>query len=160
MSLATRSEQFSILDEARPLRELVIKPPRRRVRFLRQPVDPGSALLFGPLVYGFDQPPPNSAAARVLGGEKVLQIAIRTLGPCRAVEDVMHDADNLAIAFGDKRMHWLGVVEEAREGQIGDVVRYRRFVEREIALPKRLPLRAVGSRKRAGRDLVHGSSAN
>src|SRR5436305_14410243 len=113
MSLATRSEQFSILDETRPLRELVIKPARRRVRFLRQPIDPGSALLFRPFIHSLDQLAPYPAAPRVLGGEKILQIAIRTFGPCRAVEDVVHDANNLTIPFSDKRMHWLGVVEEA-----------------------------------------------
>src|SRR5947209_6961694 len=106
MSLATRSEQFSILDEARPLRELVIKPARRRVRFLRQPIDAGSALLFRPFIHSLDQLPADPAAARVFRGEEVLQIAIRTFGPGRAVEDVVHEADDLAIAFGDKRMHW------------------------------------------------------
>ena len=81
--------RFPVLDEARVLRDLVVEKARRRVRLVRQPVDPRRTRLFRLGIDGFDQRPSEFLqAAHGIGDEQILQVAVIFRHPGRAVEQV------------------------------------------------------------------------
>src|SRR5271166_349421 len=63
----------------------------------------------------------------------------------------MREADQLLLARGDKPMHRLQGIEQARPRRACDLGRLRRLVEIEIGAPKRRPLFAI-----AALDGAHG----
>src|SRR6516225_10860586 len=131
----------TILDESCECPDLVVERPRRGIRLTCVPVDPARSRGFGAHTDGFDQSPTYAPAARSLNRKHVLQIADGTDLCGRAMEEVVHEADQRFSLFGEQRMHRLKAVEEAAPSHLRHV--HRHLPAGLILLPKRLPARAV-----------------
>jgi len=91
---------------------------------------------------------PISLAAGGFGGEEILQVADGFDGRSAAVEDVVGEAEELAVLFGDEGVNGFFGIEETPPGGAGDLGRERcgtgAAVEGVIAVPKAEPLAVVG----------------
>src|SRR5215472_9637436 len=93
---------------------------------MRMPIDTRRARRLGAIVDGFNERPPHPFAAQIRRGEEILEIADRLDEGGAAVEEIMHEAHELAAAFGDERVDRLVAVEEARPGALRHLERKRR----------------------------------
>ena len=110
------SENLSVLHEARPIRDAIIQQHGVRIGFVREPMYARAAERSRLLVDGLDELAANAAPAQVAGDEQVLQIAIVTRGPARAVIDPMDDPGELAgFVHRNEAAHRLTPAGEARE---------------------------------------------
>src|SRR6202020_1414376 len=75
--LSEVSEILAILDESGQRADFVIERAGRRIGFVGVPIDPRGPGLGGKAIHLGDQSGADALAARLLGGEEVLQIAIR-----------------------------------------------------------------------------------
>ena len=149
---ANSSKQIVVADEALVLRDLVVERARPRVVVLGQPVEPRRLLLARVVRHRLDQRPRHALAARRLVGEQVLQIAVVTGRPAGAVIEIVDDAEQLAVHSGSQQPHRLIRIQEPLPRGVVGLLRHRDVVEIEIALPQRLPRRALvgtGGRIRA-----------
>src|SRR5215831_10077925 len=112
------------------------------------------------IVYRLDQGAAQPALARALSHEQILQIAVVADRPAGAVIDVVHDAEKLAVDVAAEQPHRLVRIVQPRPGRVVGLLRRRDPVEIEIALPQRLPGRALVQAQRADRNLRgHGNAA-
>src|SRR5689334_7217189 len=100
-----RSEQFAVLNEARPVGQFIVERTRRHIVFLGQPVDSAGACSARDFLDLFDERRSDSFAARVRSNEQILKIAIVALGPARTMVEVMHNADHLSVKRCSQQMH-------------------------------------------------------
>src|SRR5262249_4344662 len=110
---------------------------------MRVPVDPPRPSRLRAIVDGIDERPSHPFAALALRGEEVLQVADRFDHGGAAVEEIVHQANELATAFGDERVDGLVTCEEPRPGAARHLDRKRRrpnaLVELVVPVPKREP---------------------
>src|SRR5882757_293059 len=100
-------EHLAVLNESRPVGERVVERPRGRIGLVRIPINPAGARRPRLAVDRIDQGAAESELARPLGHEQVLQIAIVADRPARAVIEVVHDAEQLAVDGGAEQPHRL-----------------------------------------------------
>src|SRR5690606_11816357 len=105
---AGASENLPVLDEARPLGDLVVEGARVAIVLLRQPMDAARALGARRLLDGGDERPADAMASGLGGNEQVLQIAVVAGRPAGAVEDDVSDAGEAFIDEGAEDVHRLG----------------------------------------------------
>src|SRR6266850_25300 len=141
-----------IHDESGPLGDPVVQAHRGLVRLVRVPVDTTRAALPGSLVHRLDQRTAHALPAHGRSGEEVLQVAGRPDETRAPMEEVVHQADELAVHLGHKRVNGLARVEEAPprriRGRAGDAA----LVELVVAAPERVPVFAITARDRAHDD--------
>src|SRR5262249_8978140 len=126
----------------------------------REPMDAARAGRARGLVYRLDQRAAQPELARALGHEQILQIAVVADRPAGAVIDVVHDAEKLAVDVAAEQPHRLLRIGQPPPGRVVGLLRRRDPVEIEIALPQRLPGRALVQAQRADRNLRgHGNAA-
>src|SRR5712691_6179886 len=99
-AIESLSEELAILDETRPVRQLVVKRARDRVGLVREPVDPACAGCSCLALDCRDQGAPKTEIARILGDIKILQIAIIPDRPARAMKKIMNDTAQPSIDVG------------------------------------------------------------
>src|SRR5579863_6223966 len=154
------SEQLAILDEAGAVRQRVVEAARNGVGLVREPMNAACAGRARGLVYCLDQRAAQPELARALGHEQILQIAVVADRPAGAVIDVVHDAEKLAVDGAAKQPHRLLRIVQPRPGRVVGLLRHRHPVEIEVALPQRLPGRALVEAQRADRNLRgHGKNS-
>src|SRR4029077_20924847 len=91
------------------------------------------------------------------------QIAIVADCPARAVIEVVHDAEQLAVDSGAEQPHRLAGIVQPRPGGVVGLLRHRGLVEGEIALPQRLPAGTLVEAQRTdlyARSVVHGPATS
>ena len=97
-----------------------------------------------------DQRGGDAFAARVFGGEQVLEVAA-VGGPCLGVEQVMGDAGDAAVDPGGEAVDALGF-DQCGPGFVVALLRNLVPVEGLVAAGERLPFGPVGRRERRDRD--------
>src|SRR6266568_5310513 len=156
-----RSEQLAVDHKARAFGYLVVELHRSTVCFVCLPIHARRSGKLGLLIDSVDQSPAYALSARRLAREQILQIAI---GPdCRgaAVEDVVRQAEQLAVALSDQSMHRLICIEEACPGHPRDFRGKRGWtrppVECVVPLPQGKPLVVVLASYGADREVTRHS---
>src|SRR5262249_31545423 len=83
------SEKLAILDEARALRQLVVERSSGDVALLGEPIYAARTRSPRPFFHRRDQRTPESEIAYVFGDEQVLQVAVVSDRPARAMKEVV-----------------------------------------------------------------------
>src|SRR5262245_26760762 len=105
-----KSEQLAILNETRSLRHLVIEDAGGRVALLREPIHTACTALARIFFHSVDQGPADTKITRIRSDEQILQVAVITDCPARAVKQIVHDAGKLAVDVSAEQKHRLGRV--------------------------------------------------
>src|SRR5262249_38607810 len=137
------SEKLAILDEAGALRQLVVERSGGRIALVGEPIDAARTRAARALFHRRDQRTPESQMARVFGDEQVLQVAVVANRPARAVEEVVPDAAKAPAYIGAEHGHRFRRIVQARPGYRRGLVGDHDLVEGLVALPQRLPIRAL-----------------
>src|SRR5580658_5876568 len=87
---------------------------------MSQPIDTARACLPSLLIDLLNEGTPHAFAACRFEGEKILQIAGWRNRDGAAVEDEVHQSEELTGLLGDQRVHRLVLIEEARPGHVCD----------------------------------------
>src|SRR5579863_6401935 len=106
-----------------------------------------------------DQLAADAAAPRLRRDEKVLKVAIVAGGPTGAVTNPMNEADRGWSSPGERAIHRLRRIEQARPCDIGDGSRNIDFIEGLIAAPQRQPGGAFALSQRANLNVGGGHSS-
>src|SRR5499427_5450160 len=122
-----------------------MKPERSsgRIALVGEPIDAARTRATRPFLHRRDQRTPESEMARAFGDEQVLQVAIVSDRPARAMEEVVHDAAEPPADIGAEHVHRFSRIVQARPGHGRGLVGDHDLVEGLVALPQRLPLRAL-----------------
>src|SRR5688572_8045908 len=128
-----------VLDEAAMARHLVVQQPGGRVAVVGQPIDLGRAGLVGRVIDRVDQLARDAGAPAARIDEQVVEIAGGVHQPGRAVEQVVREADEPAVALGDQAIDRFLLVEETIPGGARRVLGNARAIELLIALPQGQP---------------------
>src|SRR5436190_10364030 len=100
----SRLQLLAVLDEARPLGDLVVERLRGLVGLVRQPVQAAGAGRACGGLDGRNQRTPRAAAAYRRLDEQIFEIAIADRRPGRAMQQIVREPDQFAVALGDQRM--------------------------------------------------------
>jgi hypothetical protein len=89
------------------LGHLVVERTTSLIGGLRLPVDPPSPCLAGLRVNAFDECAADALTTKLQLGEEILQVADRLNLCCGEMEEVMRNAGNLPIGYGNESEDWL-----------------------------------------------------
>src|SRR5688572_30668534 len=141
-------------------RHLVVQQARGGVALVGQPIDLGGARLVGRVIDRVDQLARNAGAPAARIDEQVVEIASRRDQPGRAMEQVVREADELAVALRHQAINRFLLLEETIPGCARRLFGNARAIELLIALPQRQPPFEIRVAHRADDRVValHGST--
>lgn len=138
------SQRQAINQKPGSLGELVIQLHRRMIGFVRLPIQTGSARDCGLITHRFNQCATHTVSARRLHREQILQITTGIYQGGAAVKKIVGQSKQLVTLFSHQSVNRLVGIKESRLGGFGNFHReIRAAIERVVAVPHRLPLRAV-----------------
>src|ERR1700735_1112221 len=128
---------------------------------MRLPVDFAGAGTFGATVDFLNQGAADSFTSGGLDREQILQVAVGSERSRTSMKKIVHQAQQLGVAFGDQRIDRIVAIEETSPGQVGDNFGQGGFavsaVEGVVAVPQWLPSRKIFITKLANQNFfAHG----
>jgi len=139
---------LSVDEEAGVFGDFVVEGASGGVGLMGEPVNTSAMRGIGTAIDLFDEGTTDAPAASGLKSEEILEVAVGGGHVGGAVEDVVDEAEELAIALSDQGVHRLVVVEEAGPGETGGFVGKGCWtgaaVEGVVSVPEELPLGEVG----------------
>lgn len=136
-------------DEPLVLRHLFVERPACGIGCMGLPVHATTAGIARGAVNGLNELTTNTFAAKLLRGEKVLEVAHVAKPRGTAMKEVVSEPDDVALALGDKGADRFAACEEAfpccRGDLFGKRCRTDATVERVVAVPEGAPFAVVGA---------------